>query len=366
MRDLLSCSNHAACLLVVLSTASCISHVRQPYEESRPASPTYSSGKLTQEASSPAVHAAPPGPFITTRSAVDMTLTPDTRRTPRHYTAQRFGFSATGANGQPGNVVSGRLFSGRTGGSRPVVIVLPVWGISEYPSKKFARDLMKRARGRIDVMLVDGTGYLIDWDALAGSTTVAEFKSLAGDTGARIQDMVIDVRRMVDWLTVQPQVDSARIGVIGFSLSAVVASLTLQHETRLTAGVVVMGGSNPAEIFTVCDGRPGEVRTAAMRRFGFSPEAYFQIFKQGLAGGDSRDYGGRIADPSRLLFVEATHDDCMTPESRDALWESLGRPERISFKFRHRPAFYAMTPLGFNVLGRYATGFFERQWLESE
>ena len=73
-----------------------------------------------------------------------------------------------------------------------------------------------------------------------------------------------------------------------------------------------------------------------------------------------------MADPSRVLFVEARYDICMTQQSRDDLWEVLGRPERIAFGFRHRRTFYAMTPLGFNVLGRYATRFFEDRFLDQK
>ncbi|MDH3648011.1 MAG: hypothetical protein OER80_14725 [Gammaproteobacteria bacterium] len=326
-----------------LLTVSCISHVRQPYD-----------------ASTGAVSAAPAGPFVAARTAVEMQREPALRPNRRNYTVERFRFAATGNNGQPDGTVSGRLFSGRTVGRRPVVIVLPVWGISEYPSKKFTRDLLKRSGGEIDVMLVESEAYLIDWDALTNAATETQFRALAHDTGDRLRDMVMDVRRMVDWLGTQERIDPQRIGVIGFSLSAVVASLTLQHEPRLAAGVVVLGGSNPAEIFAVCTGRPGQVRKAAMQRFGFSPETYLQIFQEGLAGGDSRAYPGRIPDPSRLLFIEATHDHCMTQESRDGLWQALGKPQRISFNFDHRPAFYAMTPLGFNIMGRYTTRFFEQ------
>ncbi len=331
-------------ICVCLVASACISHVRQPY---RPAAPQ---------------PVAPAGPFEAARKPVVMHL--ESLPEQRHYQVQRFVFAATGENGQRDNSVSGRLFSGMTTAARPVVIVLPVWGISEYPSRKFARDLRQRARGAIDIMLVESDGYLIDWEALSGAETDARFRQLANVTGKRMRDMVVDVRRMVDWLSAHESIDENRIGIIGFSLSAVVTALTLQHDPRLAAGVIVMGGSDPAEIFTVCDGRPGQVREAALARFGYGTEEYRSIFREGLAGGDSRDYPGRIADPSRLLFIEAIYDDCMTQASRDGLWEALGRPERIGFRFRHRPAFYAMTPLGFNVLGGYATRFFERTLMD--
>lgn len=334
--------------IAVMLCAACVSHVRQPY--------------AVDSDSAVPVHAAPPGPYMQDRQPVEMRLNPAGTR--KNYRVETFSFAASGDNGQAGNRVSGRLYRGSKSAVRPVIIVLPVWGISEYPSKKFTGDLLRHSKGAIDIMLVAGENYLIDWEALRDAKTEASFRGLAHEAGARIQDMVIDVRRMVDWLVEQPQTDRDNIAVIGFSLSAVVASLVLQHERRLSAGVVVMGGSDPAEIFTVCGGKPGMVREAMMQRFGYSLEAYQRLFEQALAGGDSRDYGGRIADPSRVLFIESAYDDCMTQASRDGLWEALGRPERISFRFPHRKAFYSMSPLGFNVLGRYAIGFFERTLLQ--
>ncbi len=338
---------YALLALVALCLSGCISHVREPYSGSGVQTP------------------AAPGPFVGARAPVDMTLAPslDGKRT-RHYDAHRFSFSATGSNGQTGNAVSGRLFSGVAAGPRPVVIVLPVWGISEYPSRKLARDLTKRARGRIDVMLVESDGYLIDWDAMALAESESQFRAMAHEAATRVRNAVIDTRRMVDWLAAQPQIDAGRIGVAGFSLSAVAAGLALQHEPRFAAGVVILGGSNPAEIFAVCDGRPGMVREAVLGRFGWTHEQYFAVFAEAMAEGDARSYGGRVADPTRILFVEAQYDDCMTQASRDGLWEALGRPERIAFHFRHRRTFYAMTPLGFNLLGRYATRFLEDRLLD--
>ena len=333
---------------VAFGLTGCIDHVHQPYTRLEQVPPP-----------------AAPGPFVGPRAPVDMTLVQSLRNNrARHYDVQEFSFAATGNNGQAGNTVSGRLFSGHAAGPRPVVIVLPVWGISEYPSRKLSRDLMKRSRGRIDVMLVESNGYLIDWDAMAQAQSEAQFRLMAREAAARVRDAVIDTRRMVDWLERQPWIDPQRIGVAGFSLSAVAVGLALVHEPRFAAGVVILGGANPAEIFAVCDGRPGMVREAVRERFAWSQQQYFEVFAEAMVDGDARRYPGRVADPSRVLFVEASHDDCMTRQSREDLWEVLGRPERISFGFRHRPTFYAMTPLGFNVLGGHATRFFEDRLLD--
>lgn len=335
-----------ALLLPALLTTACIQHVTHPYQPAETAQTV-----------------SAPGPFMGARAPVEMRLEPQDRAR-RFYRLDRFSFTATGRNGQPDNQVFGRLYSGDAPAPRPAVIVLPVWGISEYPSRKLSRDLLRRARGRIDVVLVESDGYLIDWDGLAGAQTEPEFRRLAQESADRVRDAVIDVRRLVDWLQTRTQTDPQRIAVAGFSLSAVAASLTLLHEPRLAGGVLVMPGSNPAEIFAVCRGRPGDVRAAVRQRFGWSAEEYFEVFAAVMADGDAARYPGRIADPSKILFIDAEHDDCMTRASRENLWQALGRPARITFQFRHRPAFYAMTPLGFNVLGRYATGHLIDQLLE--
>lgn len=337
-----------AVLAMALIASACISHQRQPYRPS----------------DAPA-EVSPPGPFVGERKPVEVRIEPGIRRQRGAYRVFQFAFDATAPNGQRNDEVYGRLFAGLAPAPRPAIIVLPVWGVSEYPSRKMARDLMRRGKGRFDIILVESDGYLIDWDALAASQTETEFIARAHEAGRRVSDAVIDTRRLVDWLMSHEETDPARIGVVGFSLSAVVASLAMLHEPRFAAGVFVMPGSNPAEIFAVCAGRPGMVRAAIRPRFGWSEQRYYEVFADALRFGDARDYAGRIADPSRILFIEADDDDCMTEASRNGLWEALGRPERISFAFRHRPAFYAMTPLGFNILGRYATRFLERRLLES-
>lgn len=333
--------------LPALLASACISHVRVPY---------------TPMATAPSP--AAPGPFVGARAPVDMTLQPGVRIKRGDYYVEKFSFAASAPNGQRDNQVYGRLFSGTAPAPRPAIIVLPVWGISEYPSRKMARDLMRRGNGRYDIMLVESDGYLIDWDALAGAETEAQFLTLADAAGERVRTAVLDTQRSVDWLRARSVTDPKRIAVVGFSLSAVAASLALQHDPRLAAAVLVMPGSNPAEIFAVCSGRPGSVREQILARFGWTRQQYYEVFARALSYGDARDYAGRIADPGAILFIEAAHDDCMTQASRDGLWEALGRPERISFAFRHRPAFYAMTPLGFNMLGRYATGFLRRKLLD--
>ena len=65
----------------------------------------------------------------------------------------------------------------------------------------------------------------------------------------------------------------------------------------------------------------------------------------GMSGVDL-DNVHSVGDPSKILMIESAYDTCMPQAGRDALWWSLGRPERISYRYDHRRAFLSMTPLG--------------------
>ena len=272
-------------------------------------------------------------------------------------------FPAYGDNGQRDNVNTAMYYTSREPGPKPLVIVLPVWGISEYPSNQVTGDVLRESAGDINVFAMEGDNYLIDWRAMADARTELEFVQLADEMAERIRTMVIDIRRIVDWAQEQPEVDRERIALIGFSLSAVVGSLTVAHEPRLDATVLVMGAANPAEIFTVCAGRPGMVRRAVGKRFDWTLDEYQDIFARAFLHGDARRYAGRV-DPERLLVIDAHHDDCMTQEARDALWNAMGRPERVSFRYTHRLSFLALSPLGQNAMVKRIYSFFEEQLLE--
>ena len=50
----------------------------------------------------------------------------------------------------------------------------------------------------------------------------------------------------------------------------------------------------------------------------------------------------------------------MPERSRDALWEALGRPERIGLQYSHKRSFLSMTPLAANYLCKQINAFLDR------
>jgi dienelactone hydrolase len=264
-----------------------------------------------------------------------------------------------GKNGQAGNLVTARYFQSKHTGPKPLLIILPLWGVDTLPSTELARHVTRNGGGSINVLQLHGHHRLFDMEKTALAWTPDEFLSLIDEMANRITNTVIDIRRIVDWAETQPGIDRHRIALVGFSLSAMVASLALSNEPRLGAGVLVMGSASPHESFATCGGAAGEMREMVTTRFGWSDDQYRSMIKDPLARVDPARFAGRV-DPRRILIIEAGKDTCLPASARRQLWEAMGRPERIVYQYDHRMSFLAMTVLGGRSLQKEALRFLRK------
>jgi len=159
------------------------------------------------------------------------------------------------ASGAGRDAASARYYQGKGGGARPLVIVLPVWGVSSYPSDTIARGLRAHSEGTVNVLLVDGEEPLFDWDAMGAAGDEAAFQAELAGMVEHFADTVKDIRRLVDWAYGRPEVDPSRIAIVGFSMSAIVGSVVLTNEPRIGYGVLVVGAADLHEVMAVCNGR---------------------------------------------------------------------------------------------------------------
>lgn len=126
-----------------------------------------------------------------------------------------------------------------------------------------------------------------------------------------------DVTTVVSWLSQQPSVDPHRIGVVGISLGAMIAHLAMGLDSRLGAGVAILGGGDLSDLR----------RTSLVFRFR-------KHFPRGKLTPEEREELERVdplhhADrnrPRRVLMIEAARDLLMPPRDARALWNALGRP----------------------------------------
>lgn len=278
----------------------------------------------------------------------------------RHHEVRRLSFESSGHNGHPENLVSGLYFKSRSPGAKKLVIVLPVWGASNYPPGKISRGYAKRSRGDANVIWLLGETPVFPWDELASTSSEEQFVRLARDSAERYRSAVLDVRRLIDWAETQADIDTERIGIVGFSMSALVTATILGNDSRFRAAVLMMGSAEFANVFSTCAKRAGEVRQHVLTRYGWSLPQYREFFSELFDPADPVNYRGHY-DPDRILIIDTRFDDCMPRRSRNALWEAAGRPERITFLYRHRTAFYSLTPLGLNFARRRIYRFLDAE-----
>jgi dienelactone hydrolase len=276
--------------------------------------------------------------------------------------AYRFGslaFPSIGENGQDGNLVTARYSRSKSTGAKPLVVVLPIWGIHAYPSNAISAGLREHSAGAINVLQILGEEPLLDWDAIGNVRSEAEFFDLLDQMIGRFVSSVIDIRRVVDWAQTQPDVDPERIALIGFSMGALVASVALANEPRFAAGILVMGGADPHEILAACNHEIERGRERVLEHLDWSLDAFKDQLAKALARINPARFAGMV-DPRRVLIVEAAADTCMPRIARERLWHAMGRPERVAYLYDHRVAFLAMTFLGGNNLQQQIYRFLDR------
>ncbi len=260
-------------------------------------------------------------------------------------------FESSGRNGHPRNLVEGRYFRSKGVGRKSLVVVLPIWGTSTYPPAKISEGYARHAGHDTHVIWIYGDAPIFPWDELSTVPTEEGFRAMARDSVERYRASVVDMRRLVDWAAQQAEIDSTRIAFVGFSMSALVTATLLANEPRVAGGVLMMGAARFADVFAFCRNRAGEVREHALRSFGWTADEYREFFKGLFDPADPARFIGRY-DPNEILMIDAMFDDCMPESSRAALWEITGHPQRVTFLYRHRSAFYSLTPLGLNVSRR--------------
>ena len=261
------------------------------------------------------------------------------------YRVRNIRFSSYGDNGQPDNLVTGKYYESKLAGKKPLLIILPIPAGHNYPAERMTTYLKKHSRGSVNIFTMNGKGDLVDWEGLAAATDEAEFMERLDKSAEREWTMIIDVRRTIDWAEARPEIDPEKIGLVGFSHGGMVAAGVAVQEPRVATTVLVMSGALVHQVAVRCPLERSEgMKTKALSEFGWTQEelesrveAKFSIF-------EPANYPGRV-DPSTVLIVEAAKDNCIPGSSREALWETMGRPERLLLNYRHRMAFLSMTPL---------------------
>lgn len=212
-------------------------------------------------------------------------------------------------------------------GAVPVVILLHYWGATETDTERAMAEHLNR-RGIAGIILA--LPYHM-------SRTPKGFRSgelaIQPDPARLVVTMtqsIWDVRRTIDWIQSQRELDAHRIGISGTSLGAIVASLAFGIDPRLKAGCFMLGGADLAHILWNSSRVVGE--REALRRRGFTEER----MREALRDIEPLNY---LRPSDRPTFiVGAKHDTVIPPADVDKLIQALEpsdegepckRPERL-------------------------------------
>ncbi len=232
--------------------------------------------------------------------------------------------------------------------------------MTTYPPRKIVRRLTRLPNDRqVNVLWVQGKQRLFDWKAVNHANTEADIVKILEGWAAAATGTVIDIRRLIAWAHARPAVAPSPTTVVGFSIGAIVGALVAGTDDRVDGGVFAIGGGHIDQIITTCGGKARRFRTTARARTNIAPERLAAMLQEILDPINPVHYAGTIA-PRNVLVIDAEHDDCITKEGREDLWQALGRPERITVGYNHRRAFLTMTPMGLHFATREIMSFLER------
>jgi dienelactone hydrolase len=202
---------------------------------------------------------------------------------------------------------------------RPAIVVSPILGGTQDVTLIAARALARRGMVAAVVLAAESM--------LDGTADEARLERV-------LRTAVIDRRRAIDWLVLQPDVDPARIGALGASLGGITTTLLAAVDPRVRASVICIAGGDVADIIVRSDERRIE-----------------RYVEERLAAGvrDVDDLRARIraavlsdplalapcVDARRALVFTARWDDVVPPDAQARLVDALGRPERYALPTGH-------------------------------
>ena len=144
---------------------------------------------------------------------------------------------------------------------------------------------------------------------------------------------VVDLRRAVDWLQSQDDIDDEFIGFWGVSMGTMIGTVFCAVEPRIHAAALLLGGAD----YHVLLRHSQLPALAIMRNYGNQEE--MDTVAEQLAAVDPQYYIGAIA-PRPVLLMNGERDYIISPEAGARLQELANEPKEIHwYDGGHLPPF---------------------------
>ena len=143
-----------------------------------------------------------------------------------------------------------------------------------------------------------------------------------------VRQCVLDARRAVAWLATQPDVDPAKLGLLGTSLGSFMGGIVAASEPRVGTVCLLLGGGGLVDAFS--QHPRGAAVFAALEFVGLSKRTLQGI----VARVDPLTYAEQLKT-KRLLLVAASRDDIVPPAAMTQLWRATGEPKILWYDATH-------------------------------
>jgi dienelactone hydrolase len=168
--------------------------------------------------------------------------------------------------------------------------------------------------------------------------------------------MVLDHKRVIDWLEAQKDVDAGKIGIFGISLGGIKGAILTPLENRIQAAIIGLAGGDVPHIL-VHTTEPGLVkkREDYLKQHNLTLEQAEERLRK-MVTRDPLVYAPYV-DPNKVMLVIARYDTVVPTEKCLLLKEKMGNPETIMLPSGHYTA-----ALSIPYIKSEAFDFFEKRF----
>ena len=253
------------------------------------------------------------------------------------YGVVRVSFPSALKLGYANDIVEGEFWYQKDGKPRPTIVILPVISNQLKFSELAARNFVSCGDMNVFILYRDAKEIRkVKWREIKNEE---DFLAEAVYTRDILRQTYIDTRRIVDWLSERPEVDSSKIVIEGFSFGGIQAAAILAIEPRFAAGVLILAGGDFTKILLETEekGIKG-VREGILKNLGWDKETAYRKLQPIFKDIDPLTYlNAERAEKlrGRVLMINAARDQIIPPSASEKLWLALGKPERQHSWFGH-------------------------------
>jgi dienelactone hydrolase len=220
------------------------------------------------------------------------------------------------------NTVHAEYYRPQGSGRVPAVIVLDITGGDQSLSRGFCTHL---ARNGIAGLFVQMAYYG------PRRPPGSKLRLLSTDfarTMEAIRQTVLDLRCATAWMGARPEIDPARLGILGTSLGSFIGTLTAEMEPRLGKVAVLLGGGG------LVDGYYDHPQAAPFKSAWEAIGGTREMIAKLLAPVDPLTCAGNLRD-RKVLILAGKRDDIVPPRMAEALWAASGKQKIVWFDCTH-------------------------------